>query len=164
MMYFEDIPVGEQRTIGSHTFTADEIKRFASAYDPQSFHVDEAAAKESPFGGLIASGWHTVSVWMRLNVRDMQRTTQDRQTAGIPIARLGPSPGFDDLKWLKPVYVGDTITFESEVVAKRKSRSRPGWGLVSSRNIGRNQADEQAIAFTAHVFVEMRDAAPPEEE
>ncbi len=162
MMFFEDIQVGDRRTIGSHTFTAEEIKRFASAYDPQPFHVDEAAAKESHFGGLVASGWHTAAVWMKLNIRAMQQQMQERRAAGIPVARLGPSPGFDDMKWLKPVYAGDTITFEAEIIAKRESRSRPGWGLLSTRNIGRNQAGEETFAFTAHVFVERREKTSPE--
>jgi acyl dehydratase len=163
-MFYEDIQVGECRMIGSHTFTAEEIKRFASAYDPQRFHVDETAAKESHFGGLVASGWHTAAVWMKLNIRDMQRKTQERRAAGIPIAGFGPSPGFDDMKWLKPVFAGDTITFENVVVAKRESRSRPGWGLLSTRNVGRNQSGEEAFAFTAHVFVERREKTPPEGE
>jgi acyl dehydratase len=163
MRFFEELAVGERRQIGSHTFTAEEIKRFASAFDPQPFHTDEAAAAASHFGRLCASGWHTLAVWMRLNVRGMQAHVRQREAAGRPLAKLGPSPGFDELKWSRPVYAGDTITYESEVVATRASRSQPGWGLVSIRNVGRNQSGEEAIAFTAHVFVERRDKALPEE-
>ncbi len=108
MMFFEDIVVGERDEIGAHTFTAEEIKRFARAFDPQPFHLDEAAAEESHFGRLCASGWHTLAVWMKLNVRHLQRRA--RASARRPacrLARLGPSPGFDELKWLKPVYAGD---------------------------------------------------------
>ena len=157
--FFEEIPVGTKRETGAHTFTAEEIKRFAAAYDPQSFHVDEAAAEASHFGALCASGWHTLAIWMKLNVADMKALTAERLSNGEPLARLGPSPGFDELKWLKPVYAGDTITFESEVVAKRESRSRPGWGVVSIRNVGRNQNGDDAISFVAHVFVELRGTA-----
>jgi acyl dehydratase len=163
MKFFEEFVVGERRAIGSHTFTAEEIKRFASAFDPQIFHLDEEAAAKSHFGGLCASGWHTLAAWMRLNVRAMQRQVREMQAAGRPLAKLGPSPGFDELKWLKPVYAGDTITYESEVAAIKPSRSRPEWGLVSMRTVGRNQAGEEAIAFTAHVFVERREKAAPEE-
>ena len=159
MKFFEDIAVGERRQIGSHTFTAEEIKRFASAFDPQLFHMDEAEAQKSHFGGLCASGWHTLAVWMKLNVRDMQRETRNLEMAGIPVARLGPSPGFEELRWLKPVYAGDTISFESEVTAKKASRSRPGWGLVTMRSVGRNQGDEDVISFIGHVFVEQRPGA-----
>ncbi len=157
MRFFEEFEVGERRQIGTHTFTADEIKRFASAYDPQPFHTDEDAAANSHFGRLCASGWHTLAVWMRLNVRGMQDEARRMHAAGAPPAKVGPSPGFDQLKWLRPVYAGDTITYESEVVAARESRSRPGWGLVSMRTVGRNQSGEEAISFTAHVFVERRE-------
>lgn len=161
MDFFEDIAVGHRDEIGAHTFTAEEIKRFAQAFDPQPFHLDEARAAESHFGALCASGWHTQAVWMKLNVRHWQNLKSKRQASGQPIARIGPSPGFDDLKWLKPVYAGDTITFENEVIGKKASRSMPGWGLVSFRMVGRNQKGDDAISFVGHVFVERRDKAPP---
>jgi acyl dehydratase len=160
MKFFEDIAVRERRAIGSHRFTAEEIKRFAAAYDPQPFHMDEAAARHSHFGGLCASGWHTLAVWMQLNVGEWQRQARELESAGMPVARIGPSPGFDELKWLKPVYAGATITFETEIIAKKPSRSRPEWGLISMRNIGRNEAGEHVISFIAHVFIERR--ASPE--
>lgn len=162
MRFFDDIPVGERHRIGSHTFSADDIKRFAGAFDPQPFHTDETEAAKSHFGKLCASGWHTLAVWMKLNVREMQRVTRDLELAGVPVARLGPSPGFDELKWLKPVYAGDTIRFETEITAKKPSRSRPQWGLVSMRNIGRNQDGEDVISFIGHVFVERRSSGPGE--
>ena len=163
MKFFEDISVGERRRIGSHLFTAEEIKRFARAFDPQPFHLDEAQAERSHFGRLCASGWHTIAIWMKLNVRDMQ-TEHGKGAAGSAAARLGPSPGFDELKWLKPVYAGDTVSFESEVIAKRASRSMPEWGLVTIRNVGLNQNGEAAISFIGHVFVERRDRAAAEDE
>jgi acyl dehydratase len=164
MKFFEDIPVGERLMLGSHHFTAEEIKRFAAAYDPQFFHLDEAAAANSFLGGLCASGWHTLAIFMRLNVRELQRLDRDLEAQGSPVAKLGPSPGFEDLKWLKPVYVGDTISFECEVTAKKPSRSRPEWGLVSMLNSGRNQHGEAVLSFLGHVFVERRDKTPPEAE
>jgi acyl dehydratase len=160
--FFEDIAVGEANEIGAYDFSAEEIKRFALAYDPQPFHTDEAAAAASHFGKLCASGWHTLAVWMKLNVRTMQRLARERAASGQPLARLGPSPGFDELKWLKPVYAGDRVTFSYEVIGKRPSRSRPGWGLVSIKNTGRNQAGETVISFIGHVFVESRGEASPE--
>ena len=103
MDFFEDIAVGTRDEIGAHTFVADEIKRFAQSFDPQPFHLSEAAAERSHFGRLCASGWHTQAVWMKLNVRHWQRRRSEREAAGRKIARIGPSPGFDELKWLKPV-------------------------------------------------------------
>jgi acyl dehydratase len=162
MMFFEDIAVGEVADLGAHTFTVEEIKRFASAFDPQPFHMDEAAAEASHFGKLCASGWHTLAVWMRLNVRRLQESAQEA-ASDARAARVGPSPGFDHLKWLKPVYAGDRISYATEVIAKRESRSRPGWGLVSMRSIGRNQAGDDVVSFVGHVFVERREAAPESE-
>lgn len=161
MKFFEDIVVGERTELGSHTFTADDIKRFARSYDPQPFHMDEEAAAKSHFGRLCASGWHTLSVWMKLNVREQQRRDAERVAAGGPVARTGPSPGFDDLKWLKPVYAGDSITYSFEVTAKKESRSRPEWGLVTFTNAGVNQNGEAVISFVGHVFIERRTKATP---
>jgi acyl dehydratase len=154
MDFFEDLAVGARDEIGAHTFTAEEIKRFAGHFDPQPFHLEEAAAIKSHFGRLLASGWHTQAVWMKLNVRHWQRRQSERQAAGRPNAKIGPSPGFDELKWLRPVYAGDTITFTNVIVAKRPSRSMPGWGLVTFRMSGRNQNGEEAVSFIGHVFVE----------
>jgi acyl dehydratase len=156
MQYLEDIVIGERIELGSHTFLADEIKRFAQRYDPQPFHIDEEAAARSFFGKLIASGWHTAAVCMRLLVESKQRLTAERQARGEPIAVWGPSPGFRELKWVKPVYAGDTITYASEAVETRVSHSKPGWGLVFSRNTGTNQHGELVYSFIGSVFVQRR--------
>ena len=111
MRYFDDINVGDRMELGTHTFTAEDIKTFAAQYDPQAFHMDEAAAAKSHFGALCASGWHTIAVWMRLRVLYGRREDAERAARGEVIAKLGPSPGFRELKWLRPVYVGDTITY-----------------------------------------------------
>jgi acyl dehydratase len=156
MMYFEDIEIGVAREIGSHTFTADEIKRFATLYDPQPFHLDEEAAARSHFGRLCASGWHTAAVCMRMLVENRQRVVAELTARGAPIAEWGPSPGFRDLKWLKPVFVGDTITYANEPVEKRASNSRPGWGLLFSLNTGTNQHGERVYSFVGSAFVQRR--------
>src|SRR5690606_37542541 len=98
MQYFEDIIVGASRDTGSHTFTQDAIIAFAKQFDPQPFHIDPEAAKDSNFGGIIASGWHTAATAMRLLV-----------DSAIDLEASLGSPGFDDLSWLKPVRPGDTI-------------------------------------------------------
>ncbi len=158
MKYFEDIVVGERAELGSHTFTAADIKKFAASFDPQAFHLDEAAAAKSHFGALCASGWHTASTWMRLMVEYQKREDAARRGRGEPVAALGPSPGFRELKWLKPVYVNDTVTYATEIVDKRASNSRPGWGLMSIRNTGVNQKGELVISFVSVAFVERRPA------
>lgn len=159
MKFFEDIAVGERFDIGRHTFGADAIKAFARAYDPQPFHLDEEAAARSHFGTLCASGWHTASVWMRLMVDYQRRADDERRARDEPVAELGPSPGFRDLKWIRPVYAGDTVTYAVEVVEKRPSNSRPGWGLITLRNTGANQKGEPVISFVSVAFVERRKAA-----
>jgi acyl dehydratase len=159
MKFWEDIAVGERAALGRHTFTADDIKSFARRFDPQPFHIDEAAAARSHFGALCASGWHTASIWMRLMVEHQNREDAAARARGEAVAALGPSPGFRELKWLKPVYAGDTINYSTEVIDKRESRSRPGWGLVSIRNGGTNQNGEPVVSFVSVAFVERRKGA-----
>ena len=159
MKFFEDMRVGERYEVGRHTFTAEDIKAFARRFDPQLFHVDEEAAKRSHFGALCASGWHTAAIWMRLMIDYHLREDEKLRARGEPVATFGPSPGFRELKWLKPVYVGDTITYATEIVELRASNSRPGWGLISVRNTGSNQRGEPVISFISTSFVERRNGA-----
>ena len=159
MKFFEDIRVGERAEVGRHTFGADEIKAFAGRFDPQAFHTDEAAAAASHFGALCASGWHTAATWMRLMVEHQRREDDARRARGEPVAKLGPSPGFRELKWLKPVYVGDTVSYATEVIDIRPSGSRPEWGIITMRNTGSNQNGEPVISFVSVAFVERRSAA-----
>jgi acyl dehydratase len=158
MKYLEDIRIGERTELGAHTFTAEEIKSFAQRFDPQPFHVDEAAAARSHYGGLIASGWHTGSVCIRLLVQHRMREEAAMRGRGEPVGRTGPSPGFRDLKWLKPVYAGDTITFAAEVIETRPVASRPDKGLVFAVNTGTNQAGESVFSFVSALFVDRRPA------
>src|ERR1700754_5223100 len=100
MRFFEDIAVGQGRELGSFTFTAEDIKRFAAQFDPQRFHLDEEAGRHSLFGGLAASGWHVASVCMKLLVADGKRLTAEAVARGDKVAVWGPSPGFRELRWL----------------------------------------------------------------
>lgn len=149
MTFFEDIAIGERRELGRYTFTAEDIKRFAARYDPQPFHLDEGAAARSHFGGLVASGWHTASIFMKLQARVVAER-------GADLARTGPSPGFRDMRWVKPVYAGDTLTYTNEVVRKRELNSRPQWGIVFSRISAVNQHGDLAFEFEASVFIPRR--------
>lgn len=159
MSYFEDIEIGARTEIGRHVFTAEEIKRFAALYDPQRFHLDEAEAERSHFGRLCASGWHTAAICMRMLVENRRRIVAELTARGAPVAEWGPSPGFRDLKWPKPVYVGDTIAYATETIEKRVSNSRPGWGLLFSLNTGTNQHGERVYSFVGSAFVQRRPAA-----
>src|SRR6185312_6535501 len=142
MRFFEDIEVGSRRELGSFTFTAELIKKFAAQFHPQRFHLDEEAGRNSLFGGLAASGWHVGSVCMKLLVEDGKREAEDQAARGEKVATLGPSPGFRDLRWIKPVLAGDVISFASEIASRRSSESRPEWGILEARHTGTNQRGE----------------------
>lgn len=156
--YFEDLQIGSSVDLGSHMFSREEIVDFARKYDPQPFHLDEAAARQSLFGGLCASGWHTAAVWLRHLVDHRRREAELIRFRGEQPARYGPSPGFENLRWLKPVFVGDTLTFATRVREKVDSRSRPELGLVLFDNEGVNQNGELVFSVVSKVFVERRHA------
>jgi acyl dehydratase len=158
MRFFEDIEIGARRELGSFTFTAEAIKKFAAQFDPQPFHLDEEAGRKSLFGGLAASGWHVGSVCMKLLVADGQRLMKEAAARGEEIAVWGPSPGFRELRWTKPVLASDTVSFSSVVETKRTSDKRPEWGILQARNTGTNQRGERVYSFLATAFVPRRNA------
>lgn len=155
-LYLEDIEAGLVVELGSHHFTRGAIIAFATAYDPQPFHLDEEAARHGPFGKLSASGWHTAAAWMKCYVATNQKAEAQIRAAGGTPAHPGPSPGLTNLRWLKPVTPGDTITYRSTVTGKRELNSRPGWGLVFSHNEGFNQAGELVFSFEGKVLTPKR--------
>ena len=159
MKFFEDIQVGDVCEVGRYTFTADNIKAFANRFDPQPFHIDEEAAARSHFGALVASGWHTALAWMRLMIDHRRRMDEAMLARGEPVASIGPALGFRELKWLKPVYVGDIIEYKSEVTELRLSNSRPRFGLMTFRSTGVNQNSEPVISLVSTTFVERRGKA-----
>jgi acyl dehydratase len=154
--FLEDLMVGTTDELGTFTFSTDDIVRFARQFDPQPFHTDAEAAKNSLFGGLCASGWHTTSVWMKLLAAQRDRVRTATLARGERPARLGSSPGFTNLKWLKPVYAGDTISYRSTITGRRVSASRPGWGIAAHHNEGFNQHGEPVMSFDGAVFWERR--------
>jgi acyl dehydratase len=156
MHFFEDIEVGQRHELGSFTFTAERIKKFAAQFDPQRFHLDEEEGRKSLFGGLAASGWHVGSVCMKLLVADGQRQAAEAVARGEKVAIWGPSPGFRELRWIRPVLAGDTIAYASEVESLRSSEKRPQWGILQARNTGTNQRGELAFSLLATAFVPHR--------
>ncbi|MDP1866216.1 MAG: MaoC family dehydratase [Bradyrhizobium sp.] len=156
MRFFEDMAIGQRREVGSFTFTADSIRTFAAQFDPQRFHLDEQAGRQSLFGGLAASGWHVGSVCMKLMVADGQRQAREAAARGEKVAVWGPSPGFRELRWIKPVLAGDTISFASEIESLRASEKRPEWGILQGRNTGTNQRGELVYSMLATAFVPRR--------
>ena len=160
MKFFEDIRVGDVTELGRHTFGADDIKSFAHRFDPQRFHVDEDAAARSHFGALCASGWHTTAVWMRLMADNRRRELETAHARGVPVPEAVPGLGVRDLKWLKPVYAGDTVDYRIEVMETRASNSRPGSGIVSCLATGTNQNGDRVISFVSAELVQRRPEKP----
>jgi acyl dehydratase len=134
--YWEDFKVGEVEQIGAKRVDRDEIIAFAAQFDPQPFHVDEAAAKRSMYGGLIASGWHTCAMVMRMMC----------DTYMLRSASVG-SPGIDNLKWLKPVRPGDIISARRTTLETRASKSRPDIGIVNNLWEVFNQEGEMVMSM-----------------
>ena len=138
MRYFEDFLVGQATELGSVIVTEEEILSFAGQFDPQYFHVDRARASDSIFGGLVASGWHTASLFMRVFVDGLLGET----------ASLG-SPGIDELRWLRPVRPGDRLRGRVTVMECVPSRRRPERGVVRMRGELLNQQDEPVLRLDA---------------
>ena len=147
-LFLDDLHVGQRFVSPSHALSADEIKAFAEQYDPQPFHLDEEAAKDTFFAGLAASGWHVAAITMKLLV-----------AGGAPIAG-GVIGAGGEIAWPRPTRPGDVLHVESEVVEITPSRSRPNRGMVTMRNETRNQRGETAQVFTAKLVVHRRAATP----
>ena len=121
--------------------------------------MSEEEGRNSLFGGLAASGWHVGSVCMKMMVADGQRRVKEAIARGEKVGSWGPSPGFRDLRWIRPVLAGDTVRFFTAIESKRVSESRPGWGIVQTRTGGVNQRGEDVYSIRATAFVPLRKSA-----
>jgi len=148
-VFFEDYKPGDTEEFGRYEVSEDEIVEFAGKYDPQPYHIDPEAARESIFGGLCASGWHTCAMTMRMMVDHL---------AATGAASLG-SPGIDQIRWLKPVRPGDVLRVRTEVIEARPLKRRPGMGVVKSAYTVLNQNDEAVMTFIGNGFVAAAKAA-----
>ncbi|MEP2750813.1 MAG: MaoC family dehydratase [Parasphingorhabdus sp.] len=146
MLYYEDIEIDVVQKYGSYEVTREEVIDFASKYDPQAFHLDEEAAAKTHFGRLSASGWHSAAMMMRMMVDQMAANKQ---------AGLG-SPGVDNLRWLKPVYPGDTLRCEHVTLEKRQSESRPEMGIMKGKITVFNQHDERVMTMESTGLIQVR--------
>src|SRR6188768_1132612 len=140
-LYLEDFTVGQRFVSATHQIDADQIKAFASRFDPQPFHTDDVAAQDSFFQGLAASGWHTAAITMSLLVK-----------SGMPIAG-GLIGGGGEISWPRPTRPGDVLQVESEILAVTPSRSRPGRGMLSVKSETRNQNGEVLQVLTSKMLV-----------
>ncbi|MDB5695839.1 MAG: acyl dehydratase [Sphingomonas bacterium] len=149
MQYFEDLEIGRRAKFGSYHVTREEVIAFAEKYDPQPFHLSDEAAAKTHFGRLSASGWHTCAMTMAMLVENLKANAQ---------AGLG-SPGIDELRWLKPVYPGDTLRCETELIEKRVSAKRPEMGIFKSRLTVFNQDDVAVASMVSNGLIQTRPAA-----
>ncbi|PIW55737.1 MAG: acyl dehydratase [Sphingomonadales bacterium CG12_big_fil_rev_8_21_14_0_65_65_10] len=147
MMHYEDLEVGMTSSSGAYEVTAEEVRDFASKYDPQPFHLSQEAAAKTHFGRISASGWHTCAMTMRMLVDSMNE---------VPRAGMG-SPGIDELRWKHPVYPGDTLRIETELLSKRRSRSKPELGLFKTRVRTFNQDDVMVLEMTSNGMIGVRE-------
>ena len=148
MIYFEDLEVGKETNFGSYEVTREEVIEFARKYDPQPFHLSDEAAAKTHFGRLAASGWHTCAMAMSV----IARRVVDEEQAGLG------SPGLDELRWLKPVYPGDTLHVHSRLLEKTPSRSKPDIGSFRTRTVVTNQDGIEVLHFTSIVLIRRRPA------
>ena len=151
MIYFEDLEIGAETDFGSYDVTREEVLEFARKYDPQPFHLSDEAAARTHFGRLAASGWHTCAMTMAVIAR---RSVDNKQ------AVLG-SPGIDELRWLKPVYPGDTLHVHGKIVELRPSRSKPDIGSFRAENTVTNQDGVPVLRFTSIVLIRRRPEDQP---
>ncbi|WP_375465867.1 MaoC family dehydratase [uncultured Methylobacterium sp.] len=149
--FLRDAVIGATRDLGAYAFGADAITGFARAYDPQVFHTDPEGAKHTHFGGLCASGWHTAAAYMKRLLATRARDHAHTAAHG-PAPEMGPSPGFREMRWLAPVYAGDTLRYATRLTDRRASASRPGWGLAFADNTAVNQHGAQVFSFSSSVF------------
>ncbi len=146
MIHYEDIEIGAKQRFGCYQVTREEVIEFASKYDPQAFHLDDEAAAKTYFGKISASGWHTCAMTMRMLVENMFEHR---------IASLG-SPGVDQIRWLRPVYPGDTLRCEMEILEKRQSKSKPEMGSYLSKLIVINQDDKPVMSMVSTALIRVR--------
>jgi acyl dehydratase len=146
MQYFEDIEIGKKQSFGRYDVTREEVIDFARKYDPQPFHLDDEAAAKTHFGRLSASGWHTGAMVMSMLVQNMK----DNPSAGLG------SPGIDELRWLKPVYPGDTLRMETTVLSKRQSTTKPEMGFFKSSATVFNQDDVPVMTMISNGIIATR--------
>jgi len=159
--WYEDIIIDEVIDLGAHTFSQEEIIRFGRLYDPQYFHVDPDLAQHSHFGGIIASGWHTVCVGHGKMVDALYAEEQRLRALGKEPGVSGPSPGVNSMEFKVPVRAGDTVRYTLCVTGKRESNSLPGWGLLFNTIEARNQRDELVYRAELVGFSKLRDYKMP---
>jgi acyl dehydratase len=151
-LFMEQIALNARVALGSYIFTRENMLSYSLKFDPVGFHVDDTAGKASPYGAVTAAGLHVAAGWMRCFVDTNAKARAALVGRGVTLPELGPSPGFKNMKWLKPVYAGDELFYFTTAAQRRVLRSRPGWGIVSGFNEGVNRNGDLVFSFESVVL------------
>jgi acyl dehydratase len=157
-VFFEDARIGETTEFGSHVFGEEEIVAFARRFDPQPFHLDPARARVSLFGALCASGWHTAAIFLGRSVSARMHANAAARARGVPLPAMEAPQAWRDLRWPRPVYVGDTVAFRARMAAQHDAGEHPERGIVTHEVQGRNQNGEIVLSFATLTLVARRRA------
>jgi acyl dehydratase len=155
-LFMEEIELNARIALGSYVFTRENMIAYSRKFDPVGFHVDEAAGRASPYGAMTAAGLHTACGWMSRFVESNRQARAARTAAGLALPDIGPSPGFKNMQWLKPVFAGDEICYFTTAKHKRALASRTGWAMVSGYNEGVNQTGALVFSFESAVLTAMK--------
>lgn len=151
-LFLEEITLDKRVALGSYNFSRENMHAYAGKFDPVGFHVDEAAGRASPYGAMTAAGLHVACGWMTCFVQTNAVARHILEVAGKPLPDIGPSPGFKNMKWLKPVFAGDELSYFTTATQTRVLSSKPGWGIVTSHNEGVNQHGTIVFSFEGAVL------------
>ncbi len=151
-LYLEEIILNQRIALGTYGFTSKNMLAYSRKFDPVGFHVDEVAGRASLYGAMTAAGLHVGCAWMACYIACNTRLRAELLAQAKVLPGIGPSPGFKNMRWLKPVYAGDVISFYATATHKRALASRPGWGMVSGFNEGMNQHGDLVFSFESAVL------------
>jgi acyl dehydratase len=151
-LFMEEIEIDRRVSLGSYAFTRSNMLDYAQQFDPVGFHVDDVAGRASPFGAVTAAGLHTACGWMACFVDCNSKARDALALKGLRLPEIGPSPGFKNMRWIKPVYAGDVLSYFTTATSKRALNSKPGWGMVSGYNEGINQHGDLVFSFESAVL------------
>ena len=152
-LYMEEIVLHELVALGSFAFTRNNMIAYSHKFDPVGFHVDEAAGRASIYGAMTAAGLHVGAAWMSCYITRNAKARATLEATGKHLPEVGPSPGFKNMRWLKPVFAGDVISFFTTPIQKRLLKSRPGWGMVSGYSEGINQNGVLVFSFESSELI-----------
>ena len=155
-LFLGEFKPGQVFPLGSYTFTAENIRSYSTAFAPVGFHMNADQAEKGLFGKTAAAGFHTCSGWMTCFVAANTKARTDRASTGEALPEIGPSPGIANVRWQRPVFPGEAISYRSTVVASRALASRPGWGMVTFLSEGHNASNALVMRFEGRVLVQSR--------